>query len=82
MNQEQENELFKDLGDIKATQRAILERLTNYKADATKQTDALDTRILTLENKLTNMQIKLAGAGSVGGVIAIVIGELLKGVNR
>ena len=85
MNQEQENELFKSIGSIEATQKAMLDAMLDLKTDIHKsikdvntRVDKTESRLDTVENKVTNLRIKVAAAGGAGGLTVLMIAELIK----
>lgn len=107
MDSNQENELFKALGSIQATQTALLDKVSeikidihqsieevnkrvdkaeaNTKAVAKKASDDLvshvektDQRFEKVETKVTNLRLKVAGAGGAGGLAVLIIAELIK----
>ena len=85
MNQEQENELFKSIGSIEATQKAMLDAMLDLKMDIHKsvkdvntRVDKTESRLDTVENKVTNLRIKVAAAGGAGGLTVLMIAELIK----
>ena len=85
MNQEQENELFKSIGSIEATQKAMLDAMLDLKTDIHKsvkdvntRVDKTEKRLDNVENKVTNLRIKVAAAGGAGGLTVLMIAELIK----
>ena len=78
MTPEQENQLFQSIGQIQATQTAILKEVTTIKDDLTKRVDGLEARVEKVETHVTNNRIKIAGFGGGGGLIVAMAVELLK----
>ncbi|AXQ97978.1 hypothetical protein [Pseudoalteromonas piscicida] len=78
MTPEQENQLFQSIGQIQATQTAILKEVTDIKADLTKRVDGLETRVEKVEGHVTNNRVKIAGLGGGAGLAVAIAVELLK----
>ena len=85
MTPEQENEVFKSIGSIDATQKLMLEALAAMKDDIDKsvvvvhtRVDKTNTRIDKIEDKLTNLRVKQAAFGVAAGLFVALIAELLK----
>ncbi|NRA61202.1 MAG: hypothetical protein HRU25_09920 [Psychrobium sp.] len=85
MTPEQENELFKSIGSIDATQKLMLEALAAMKDDIDKsvvvvhaRVDKTNSRIDKIDDKLTNLRVKQAAFGGAAGLFVTLIAELLK----
>jgi len=78
MTPEQENELFKSIGSIQATQEATLDKLSSIQSDIHSRLDKTETRLDKVETKVTNIRIKVAAAGGAGGLAVLLVAELLK----
>ncbi|MBQ4864414.1 hypothetical protein J8L98_22230 [Pseudoalteromonas sp. MMG013] len=78
MTPEQENQLFQSIGQIQATQTAILKEVTDIKTDLTKRVDGLEARVEKVETHVTNNRIKIAGFGGGAGLLVAMAVELLK----
>jgi hypothetical protein len=72
------NDLYKMLGAIEATQKLILEQVKEMKTVMRDDLKATNIRVDKLEVITTNLRIKLAAAGTLGSFITIVFTELFK----
>ena len=73
-----DNNLYKMLGAIEAKQGSILEEVREMKTVMRDELKATNARVEKLEIITTNLRIKLAGAGTLGGLLTLLISELLK----
>lgn len=89
MTPEQENQLFQSIGNIQATQDSILKTLHQIKDDMNKRVDKLeqrvefidekyDQRMNSVEDKVTNIRLKIAGYGGAAGFTVYLVSELLR----
>lgn len=78
MTPEQENQLFQSIGQIQASQTAILNQISSLKTDINKRVDKLEDRVTKVETHVTNNRIKMAGIGGAAGLTVALITELLK----
>jgi len=78
MTPEQENQLFKSIGQIEATQASILNEVRQIKTDVNARVDKLEVRVEKAEKQLTNTRLKIAGASGLTGVAAAITSELMK----
>ncbi|MBQ4879669.1 hypothetical protein J8M21_20840 [Pseudoalteromonas luteoviolacea] len=78
MTPEQENQLFQSIGQIQATQTAILKEVTDIKTDLTKRVDRLEGRVEEVEDQVTNNRVKIASIGGGAGLVVAIAAEVLK----
>ena len=78
MTPEQENQLFKSIGQIEATQIAILEKMKDMDANTNKRVDGIEKRVDKLESQVTNNRVKIATIGGSASLAVAVAVELLK----
>ncbi|NOU50233.1 hypothetical protein HG263_06710 [Pseudoalteromonas sp. JBTF-M23] len=78
MSPEQENLLFQSIGQIQATQTAILKEVTTIKNDLTKRVDGIEQRVEKVETQVTKNRIKMAGIGGATSLAVAIAVEILK----
>ncbi|MEC8325874.1 MAG: hypothetical protein VX100_07240 [Pseudomonadota bacterium] len=78
MNQEQENQLFKSIGSIEATQQAILKEVTDLRAHVDDRIDKVEKRVDKVEEQVTNNRVKLAGYAGGGSLLMLLAVEAIK----
>ncbi|WP_241485639.1 hypothetical protein [Pseudoalteromonas luteoviolacea] len=70
--------MFQSIGQIQATQTAILKEVTDIKTDLTKRVDRLESRVETVESHVTNNRVKIASIGGGAGLVVAIAAEVLK----
>ncbi|ALU41911.1 hypothetical protein [Pseudoalteromonas rubra] len=78
MTPEQEHQLFRSIGEIQGTQTAILQQLTDIKADLNKRVDSIEKRLTTVEDNVTNTRVKVAKTSGLTALAVAIAVELVK----